>query len=353
MGEFFKFPEIVTLDRCPQVFQVNGVVVTEKIHGTNARFGVVDGQFKVGGRNQEFASPRDDHYGFFQWLLDHQIEDTFRAHLATDQDVIVYGEWYGPRVQKGITYSTVRQFRGFAVRVGRAFLPVKEALAFIESLGLATVPVLYEGVPNQQVFDLFKSMFSRTALLNAEDGQDLGVNLWENTAEGIVIWPAYPFQDRYGDWVIAKHKDTKWSERRVSDATNYTIPTSAQTFVDSYGTPQRLEHVLQHLFETGVDVQNPKSIGAILREFSEDMIREGAGEYATLSTDEQKAVKKVSARVGKQLLDIADLSVYTFSINVPAGATRRTTTRRLVFTTQIAPSLEGDGAICMEVLTCR
>ena len=49
MGVFAKYPEIELLHRVPDIMQEPEVVVTEKIHGTNARFGWGDGRFRIGG----------------------------------------------------------------------------------------------------------------------------------------------------------------------------------------------------------------------------------------------------------------------------------------------------------------
>src|SRR5260221_3043426 len=193
MGEFYTFPHLETLDRHPEIFGMAAVVVTEKIHGTNSRFGLVDGAFKVGARNTELTEPGDG-FGFYGWVQEQGIEQRLREHYE-GVDIIVYGEWYGPKIQKGVVYATEKQFRGFAVRIGRSFVGPDEAHEIIQKLGLNAVPVLYRGVPTTAQFDILKGQPSQVALENARNGQELGVDQSTNTAEGIVIYPAYPLMD--------------------------------------------------------------------------------------------------------------------------------------------------------------
>jgi hypothetical protein len=82
----------------------------------------------------------------------------------------------------------------------------------------------------------------------------LKVNPLTNIAEGIVIWPIYPFQDRFGDWVIAKTKSPAFAETRSEQSTTtYVVPTSAAAFAEEFGTETRFEHVTQSLRDQGID----------------------------------------------------------------------------------------------------
>lgn len=140
MGEFYPFPHLEHLSRYPEIYALNRVIITEKIHGTNARFGLVDGQFRVGGRNTELDD-KNTNFGFYQWAgdLEQRLRDAMQG--SPEQDVIIYGEWCGPKIQKGIVYAQEKQFWAFVVRMGKYLLPVLEGLEIAAQLGLHTVPV--------------------------------------------------------------------------------------------------------------------------------------------------------------------------------------------------------------------
>lgn len=298
MSEFYTFPHIERLERRPEVFVLGQVVALEKIDGTNARFGFVDGVFKVGSRNQEIGP--EDPYGFAGWVNQQNLEERLREAFGDEgegvPDCIIYGEWYGRRIQKGITYSTERHFSGFAVRMGRAFLPVRDALDFIGGkLGLETAPIVYQGYPDSTLLDALRAYPSLTARGHGQAEQD---------HEGIVIWPVYPFMDAHGDWVIAKHKRPGFEETRSARTGQPAAATAdAQAFADEYATAERFGHVLSTLRADGVEVGSPKSIGTILRAFVEDATREGAPDYERLDKTARNQANRLLSTFAKQQLE--------------------------------------------------
>jgi len=82
----------------PPVIPYKGTV---KIHGTNAAIGVLkDGTLYYQSRNN-IITPEDDNAGFATYM--HSIRDRLKAWLHNpEEDVIVYGEWCGGNIQKGI-----------------------------------------------------------------------------------------------------------------------------------------------------------------------------------------------------------------------------------------------------------
>jgi hypothetical protein len=296
MSEFYTFPHIERLERRPEVFVLGQVVALEKVDGTNARFGLVDGVFKVGSRNQELKEGEPDSFGFGAWVLEQGIEQKLRGVSEVGEDIIVYGEWYGKGIQKRLAYADGRHFCGFAVRKGRAFLPVLDALDFIGgTLGLETAPILYQGEPTASVLDALRVCLSETALIHGQADQ---------SHEGVVIWPVYPFMDAHGDWVIAKHKRPEFEETRSARTgqTPAALAANAKAFADEYGTSERFQHVLSTLRADGLDVGSPKSIGTILRAFVEDASREGAADYELLDKPTRNQANKLLSTFAKQQL---------------------------------------------------
>ncbi len=147
------------------------VVLTEKIHGTNARYCFHNGQLYVGSHRTLRGTSRKPIAEWFDrlkiklltllgrktradlfanagdvwWQM--AIEADLKTKLATKPDHVVYGEIYGHQVQD-LTYGLVdRRFRVFdvlSIPLGR-YLSHDELEVFARDVGLECVPVLYRG----------------------------------------------------------------------------------------------------------------------------------------------------------------------------------------------------------------
>ena len=65
--KFTQYPHIKNLDDTPGIFDLPEVIVTEKIHGSGMRIGLIDGCVRFGGRRLEFtnvSAPSKDGRGF-------------------------------------------------------------------------------------------------------------------------------------------------------------------------------------------------------------------------------------------------------------------------------------------------
>lgn len=95
MTEFREFPKMARLMR--------GMIVTEKIDGTNASIYIGDdGEFLVGSRTR-WITPADDNFGFAAWAHEHR--DELIAGLGPGHH---FGEWWGRRIQRGYGLSERR-----------------------------------------------------------------------------------------------------------------------------------------------------------------------------------------------------------------------------------------------------
>jgi hypothetical protein len=124
---FTAFPKIPRLKR--------GIIVTEKIDGTNAQIVVPDDPslpLKAGSRNK-FITPGSDNYGFARWVWDNGEE--LRKHLGPGQH---FGEWWGAGIQRryGLTSKRFSLFN-----TGRWPSDLHVSTGGL----LHVVPVLYNG----------------------------------------------------------------------------------------------------------------------------------------------------------------------------------------------------------------
>ena len=160
------------------------VEITRKIHGTNARYGIVkktklsildrikklfgnkwtEYEFVVGSHNVEKGS---DSQGFYDTNVWYDIEKKYdiknklweyvKAGADIGDGITVYGEIYGAGIQKGYDYGLKEiEFVGFDVKYNGEYLNTFESKEVIKSgLGLPYVEVLYFGNWSQEVQDKY------------------------------------------------------------------------------------------------------------------------------------------------------------------------------------------------------
>lgn len=129
-NEFQKFNEIVRLN--------TNVVITEKIHGTNAQISVQEyapekHSVRAGSR-ERWVTPEDDNYGFARKIYDNQ-DEVIKA-LGVGRH---FGEWYGSGINSGYNLKEKR----FALFNSYRWAPAKEQ-GLLPSW-IDVVPVLYQG----------------------------------------------------------------------------------------------------------------------------------------------------------------------------------------------------------------
>ena len=282
-SELHKYPHIERLTEDSPLYLLREVVCTEKIDGTNARFGLVGGEFQVAGRNIIFRDGNDP-FGFASWVRGNDIEARVRAAHSDAEDVTYFGEWFGPRIQKGIDYGTERRFAGFDVHHRGTYLDVADATEAFGRIGFAVAPVVYRGpLMAWGTFNLDALRAQVTAIGTQRDG-----NLWE----GVVIRPTGTLRDRYGNLLIAKLKNPAFEEKRAPreprDNPAGLAPEDAAA-IGAYCTEERLRHVLTALREAGEDVTTARATGAVIRAMVADVLREATG----LTDAQRRAVGKV------------------------------------------------------------
>lgn len=149
------------------------VVITEKLHGTNARYSYIGGKLYVGSHNRMRGNTPSPLSVFFNrlklrvktlfgiphraqlemnegdvwWQMAKQLN--LKERLAKIPDHTIYGEIIGAGVQKGFDYGyqLTRQFvlfDVFDIHTGK-FLSYDALQAFAKAHGFMTAPLLYMG----------------------------------------------------------------------------------------------------------------------------------------------------------------------------------------------------------------
>ena len=171
---YYKFPNQKNV---PDMFnEEDMVVITRKLHGTNARYGIVRKknptlfdrvkmffgnkwagfEYVYGSHNVEKGSDSQGFYATDVWktvaekynirkkLWDH-VKDTYYPN-EIGSGFIIYGEIYGHGIQKNYDYGlTEIRFAGFDVEVDGSYEDNLRQTTHFKCLGLEEVETLYSG----------------------------------------------------------------------------------------------------------------------------------------------------------------------------------------------------------------
>lgn len=185
---FDKYTKLERLDKWPNVLVVGEAVhITEKLHGTSARFGYVGGKYMIGTKRTEVPVPGECYRGKCVWSqvwLAHGMQEVLtRAYNWLDEDVVIYGEIVGKGVQS-LHYGHVQDgpagkgFYVYDISVDGTYLSPCDREHVCWELGLREVPLIADRVP-----------WHPDLLANAEGPTLVG---FCHLREGIVIEPCKP-----------------------------------------------------------------------------------------------------------------------------------------------------------------
>jgi len=179
---YYKFPNAKNV---PDMFTEKDLVeITRKIHGTNARYGIVkknkmsfldkikkffgnewvEYEFVVGSHNVEKGS---DSQGFYDTNVWYEIADKynlkekmwniakFRGAKDIGTGITLYGEIYGVGIQKGYDYGLDEiKLMGFDVSINGEYVDTSSAAYMIIShFRVPYVPILWTGMWSKEIQD--------------------------------------------------------------------------------------------------------------------------------------------------------------------------------------------------------
>jgi RNA ligase (TIGR02306 family) len=191
---YYKFPNLKNVNG--MFTQEDYVEITRKIHGTNARYGIVkktklafwdkvkkffriadkfvDYEFVYGSHNVEKGSDSQGFYSTDVWstIIDkydikNKLWKFFKENqeFAEFENVVIYGEIYGPGIQKNYDYGLDEiKFAGFDITIDGVYESIASSWYSFNMLDLPYVPVLYEGNWSQDIQDsyVFNNMIEGT-----------------------------------------------------------------------------------------------------------------------------------------------------------------------------------------------
>ena len=181
---YYKFPNLKNV--AGMFTEENAVQITRKLHGTNARYGIVkrkkiglftklkaffgdkwaNYEFVVGSHNVEKGS---ESQGFYDTNVWYEIADKYKLksklwefvkETASPEGIgegfCIYGEIYGAGIQKNYEYGLNEiKFSMFDVTLNGEYVPTGWTETYAKELDLDHVEVLYDGLWTQEIQDKF------------------------------------------------------------------------------------------------------------------------------------------------------------------------------------------------------
>ena len=143
---FPKYTSIENMRNFPTIFNVGEtVVLTEKIHGTNTRVGMVEGELMAGSHQLRRKKPDDFARNLYWFPLSLQNIHNLVSELGQKhKQVVVYGEVYGPKIQSfhyGIKQNQL-DYRVFDILIDGQFLDYYDMVNLCHSFTVPVVPVI-------------------------------------------------------------------------------------------------------------------------------------------------------------------------------------------------------------------
>lgn len=276
-----------------EILAVPEVIITEKAHGSNARFGYFGARPYVVGTHTSRVV--DSRLRADTWPQGHLIRKTLEwgervemaARLAALRaahpeitSIAVFGEICGFKcsdLHYGQTAeSEVRLFGDVAVN-GR-FLDYDPAVALLQSLfpeapiDTRMVPVLYRGAPDLAVFKRLRDQVSTLATWRGA----------QQISEGIVIRPsAERISSVTMNRLIAKYKSPLYEERaslRGADPDALPVYVSAYDLLADFVTEERVRHVLAKAEASGAKIEK-RYLKQLAEALFADIQKESVGEW--------------------------------------------------------------------------
>lgn len=281
------------------ILQFKELYALEKIHGTSThiRFRPSDNSISYFSGGTKFAA-------FVALFNEDDLIARFKAlALPVDKDITVFGEGYGGKEQgMSATYGKELKFVAFDIQIGDSWLDVPSAEKVVKDLGLEFV--YYKKVSTLNVVE--KDGVKYFVELDAErdapstQGKRNGV-LEDKFREGVVLRPPFEVTLNNGSRLIVKHKRDEFRETAsprniLVDPAQLEVLSKADEVANEWVTNERLGHVLDKM-----PGHSMSSIPQLIKNMTEDVLREGAGEIVD-SKEVRKAIGSKAVALYKGML---------------------------------------------------
>lgn len=297
----------------PPVVNYRGKV---KLHGTNAAIRLDFAGISAQKRNEDCTpASNDGHYGFreFVELTKDYWEEIRRRHIGvTVDEVLVFGEWAGPGIQKGVAISQIEQkaffvfavkllLRGSGVRwvvepneITQWVPPqlkgsAKAGCVFI--MPWSSMPITIDFNDRNAGAEIADQLNARVALVDSVDPYVLGVFGVTGVGEGEVYYPrtrngVHLNHLDDGDMnMLFKVKGASHAEKGAAKPARLKPGPSADAlaFADEHVTEARLMQGMREVF--GEEPPTAKGMGRFLGWIGKDVEKETVDEREASGLD--------------------------------------------------------------------
>lgn len=287
-------------------------VATVKLHGTNAGIRLCkDGEIVPQSRERDL-SMTSDNAGF--WMYVNQHKEFFKeilTELKMDYDrVVIYGEWAGKGIQKGVAISDVdKKFFVFGVKI----ISEDDSVKWIQGKDLLSFPSLVmKNIDQLHANDVyliteFETWEFDVDFNRPEMSTNKFVELVDRVEKECPVGKAFGSVG-VGEGVVLSHHSDKYGliqfkckgEKHSNSKVKTTAPVdelafvAAREFAENYVTESRLAQGINVLTsEHQLDMTDTKNIGEFLKWVSSDIFKEENQSIIDNNLDPKKIAKEV------------------------------------------------------------
>ncbi|MBV9229164.1 MAG: RNA ligase (ATP) [Chloroflexi bacterium] len=209
---FMEYTEIENMRNFPDIFEDGEtVILSEKVHGTQCRTAMVEGELMAGSKAIRRKRPADDKFSSSIYWFPFTLEPvrTMLERLGqSHQQVILYGEVYGSKIQSfHYGHKGTLGFRAFDLLIDGRYLDWPEFVKECETYNVETVPIVAT-VP-----------FSLAEVKRYSEGKTLLMQQDAHIREGLVVRPLHERTNPKLGRVILKYVSDSYL---FGDKTDYT-----------------------------------------------------------------------------------------------------------------------------------
>ncbi|MGB0387827.1 MAG: RNA ligase family protein [Ardenticatenaceae bacterium] len=279
------------LDQFPELKEET-FAIQEKIHGSNIQFIFTPGddagrkpaEVQLASRSKRLK-PGENFFGVRQLLPKYRELTEMLAERSQKEGIAInlYGEIFGPGVQKGVNYGREKRILFFDVAIDGKWLAPAEMEQFLAGYEQFLIPTI-------KVVQGLESAINEEAEIVSKVNPVAG-----NIVEGIVIKPRNKaYVTSHGDIFMLKKKNKKFEEKRsakrpAADKSNPQADSLKAEF-ERYITDARVQAVFSKLGPIESKKQTGHYVRHVLDDAKEDFLKDHGPEVAKLN---KKAAKKI------------------------------------------------------------
>ena len=210
---FVKYTNIQNMRNFPDIFkECEMVVITEKIHGSNSRVGIIEGELVAGSHALRRKRPDNDMFEsnlYWYPLSLPPVRSLLESLTTKHKQVILFGEIFGSKIQSlDYGYKGILGYRAFDILIDGHYLDWPDFVALCFQYNIDTVPVV-ASIP----FDL-------DAVKKYSEGNTLLMEDNAHIREGVVVKPLRERTDLKLGRCVLKYVSDQYLFGKHSDYTD-------------------------------------------------------------------------------------------------------------------------------------